>query len=71
MKSTQFFFFSVCINNLECSEYTDDDLAFFFFFSSCFLQHFVRSPVLCHFDPKGGCAPTCDMLMFEFMFQIV
>lgn len=50
MKSTQFFF-SLCINNLECSEYTHRRFGFFFF-PSCFLQHFVRSPVLCHFDPK-------------------
>lgn len=42
----------------------------FFFFSSCFLQHFVRSPVLCHFDPEGGCALTCDTLMLQFMFRI-
>lgn len=42
----------------------------FFFFSSCFLLHFVRSPVLCHFDPEGGCALTCDTLMLQFMFQI-
>lgn len=59
MKSTRFF--PPCINNPECGEYTDA-LAFFprlFFF---FLQHSVRSPVLCHSDSRWGCAP-------ELMFQ--
>lgn len=58
MKSTQFF--PLCINNPECGEYTDA-LAFFPQFFS-FLQHSVRSPVLCHSDSRWGCAP-------ELMFQ--
>lgn len=39
---------------------------------SCFLQHFVRSPVLCHFDPRWGCSLTSNTLglTFKFMFPI-
>lgn len=39
---------------------------------SCFLQHFVRSPVLCHFGPRWGCSLTSNTLglTFKFVFPI-